>query len=140
MIRHLARGTALYGGSNEQIAAIDNWVDLASVEIEACVNTWINPILGLVKTEEGQVKKAQHETKTIIGFIDTTLKSSEFLAGGELTIADLAVFAAFALPMKIVLDTKTLSSFKAFTAWFDKIKAMEQVVGVYGKIHNCRVA
>jgi len=44
--RFLARDTVLYQGSPEDLAGIDNWIDLSLTELEPAICSWIYPILG----------------------------------------------------------------------------------------------
>lgn len=138
--RFLARDTALYQGSPAELARIDNLLDLTITELEPAINRWINPILGFADYVPAVVNKAIQDAKTVLGQLDKALANSEFLTGAALTIADLAVFSALAMPYRMVLDNKFMNNYKNVGKWFDALKAREEVVAVWGKIFACKAA
>jgi len=138
--RFLAANTALYQGSPADLARIDNLLDLSLGELEPAINNWINPILGFADYVPAVGNRAIADVKSILSQLEKTLGSSEFLTGSALTIADIAVFSALAMPYRMVFDSKFFSSFKNVARWFDGIKAREEVLAVFGKIFPCKVA
>jgi glutathione S-transferase len=113
-------------------------LDLSTPELEPAVNSWIGPILGKNDYDAKTVNMAIAQVKAVLGVLDKTLGSAEFLCGANLTIADLSIFNALALPYRMVFDAKFINSYKNLKRWFDGLKARQEILGVWGKIHECK--
>ena len=136
--RFLARDTTAYQGSPIDLCNIDNMIDLSSAELEPAVNSWIAPILGKADYDSKTVNMAIQETKAILAYLDKALEAGEFLCGASLTLADFVVFNALVFPYRMVFDAKFMNSYKNLKRWFEALKTREEIVGVWGKIFECR--
>jgi elongation factor 1-gamma len=137
--RFLARDSPVYSGSPEELAGVDNWMDLCLTELEPAVSSWVYTILGHQPVDKAVVAKASADTRALIQLMDNGLNKKDFLCGNQLTLADLTVFSALVLPYQLVFDDKFLKSFANFNRWFNSLVTREEVQDVWGKIHACRV-
>ena len=136
--RFLARDSKYYQGTPEDLAGIDNWMDMSLTELEPAICSWIYPILGLQEHDKQVTTNALQESRSILTHVDKALAKSEFLCGSSLTLADITIFSALVLPYRMVFDAKFMNGFKNIKRWFDSLKGLEQAHDVWGHIFACR--
>ena len=74
------------------------------------------------------------EVKDTMQKLNKALEGKEFLVGGHLSIADLAVFVAVFMPMEFALDAGFRKAMPHFSAWYERITKVPEVIKVCGHI------
>lgn len=110
--------SSLYLGNSEVLAEIDAWLEFIQTSLEPALMNWTYPFLGVTESDQKVVDKASGDVKKQLKELDKGLKKSNFLCGGELTIADISLACALVLPLRTVLDEKFLKGLKVLMKWF----------------------
>lgn len=74
------------------------------------------------------------EVKDFLKMLNDALKDKDFLVGGHLTIADLAVWTSLFLPFTLALDAGFRKAMPHVSAWFERISKLPEVVKIAGAI------
>lgn len=63
-----------------------------------------------------------------------------WLAGENLTVADVNLFVAFILPMQLILDAEFRNTVPHFANWFTKMSSLPAIIGRLGHVKQCASA
>ena len=130
--------SSLYLGNSEVLAEIDAWLEFIQTSLEPALMNWTYPFLGVTEPDQKVVDKASGDVKKQLKELDKGFKKSNFLCGGELTIADISLACALVLPLRTVLDEKFLKGLKVLMKWFERVSSMPQFINVWGPIKFCK--
>merc|ERR1719162_452869 len=95
--RYIARcraDTALYGKCFDDEGQIDTWLEFCTHELEVPLMTWVYPVMGLMEDIPKATSDAQVDVKKALTTLEGQLKSSTYLVGDFLSLADIAVVCA----------------------------------------------
>eukprot|EP00298_Acanthocystis_sp_HF-20_P026589 c4384_g1_i1.p1 GENE.c4384_g1_i1~~c4384_g1_i1.p1 ORF type:complete len:219 (-),score=93.35 c4384_g1_i1:11-667(-) len=122
ILRYIARlrpSTELLGSSLHNQALVDQWIDFSGSEIDNIVQAWIYPVL---------YEKFPYNAETTatsrgifshsLEILDDYLKSHTFLAGENITLADISVAGSLLLPVQTVVDSEFREPFPNVWRWF----------------------
>jgi elongation factor 1-gamma len=129
-----AANSALYTGDAAHLATIDNWLELTAVALEQPLAEWLEPIFGKRPTDLDKVKKAQADVKKFLMTLEARLKTSQYILGDSLTLADVAVAAALVNPFRAVFDEKYRKPLANVTRWFTAFTNLPEVKEVLGVV------
>lgn len=126
-IAHEAGRTDLTGANPWEAAQIDQFCCMAQAQIFGHSYK-----IGLT-TFGWQIDAAGHanalkEIKDQCKILNTHLQGKEFLVGGHLTLADIAVWQSLYLAMTLALDGGFRKAMPNLAAWFEKVSKIPQVV------------
>ncbi|KAM3681659.1 hypothetical protein ACB094_12G014000 [Castanea mollissima] len=79
----------LYGSSLIEYAHIEQWIDFASMEIDANISRWLYPRWGLVVYLPPAEEAAIAALKRALDALNTHLASNTYLVGHSVTLADI---------------------------------------------------
>ncbi|KAM4075801.1 hypothetical protein ACJW30_12G016300 [Castanea mollissima] len=79
----------LYGSSLIEYAHIEQWIDFASMEIDANISRWLYPRWGLVVYLPPAEEAAIGALKRALDALNTHLASNTYLVGHSVTLADI---------------------------------------------------
>ncbi|XP_047310948.1 elongation factor 1-gamma-like [Impatiens glandulifera] len=88
-VTRLKPNNPLYGSSSIEYGQIDQWVDFATLEIDAHLGTWFRPRMGYGAYLPPAEEAAITALKRALGALNTHLTSNTFLVGHSVTFADI---------------------------------------------------
>lgn len=141
--RYVARcraDTCLYGKCFDDEGAIDTWLEFCTHEVEVPLMTWVYPRLGLMEEDAQVTATAQKDVKQALETLETTLKSSEYLIGDFLTVADIALVCALKEGFVRVFEPAFRKPFPKTCAWFERCCKLPQFQTVLGEAKLCEKA
>lgn len=124
--RYLARisDSRLYGGDDCQKAAIDRWIDFGTLHIGKNLTTFffqevVSPNFFGGETDQQAIAEANEFLSQQLPIADKQLGETRFLAGDELTIADLIVFSFVQIHEVTSAD---ISAYPNLVRWYSEIR------------------
>ncbi|MGI9554093.1 MAG: glutathione S-transferase family protein [Thermodesulfobacteriota bacterium] len=127
------QGSSIYPQDLHQRAIVDQWIDFCDIHVQAALNRvifnrLIAPQVG-AEVDQNSLNFGLEMLDKYFPILDAQLGQSEYLAGSELTLADINLVA--------ILDPAEVSSvdFSAhqnLQGWFQKMKQQD----FYTKCHN----
>ena len=127
----------LLGGSFQQQAEIDQWLDFCLNEIEVSSTMLYYPALGFQKVNGETAKQAEKFFLAAMKCLDDHLLTRTFMVGSSITLADIALAAALFYPMKFVLDKSLRKPFGNVVRWFQFISGQDEFRSVAGDCALC---
>jgi len=141
--RYVARcraDTALYGKCFDDESQIDTWMEFCTQELEVPLMTWVYPVLGLMEDIPKATSDAQADVKKALTALENQLKSTEYLIGEFLSLADITLVCALREGFSQVFDPAFRKPYPKVCAWFERCCSMPQFQAVLGKVALCTVA
>jgi len=140
ILRHVGRsGPAanLMGSTHFEQAQVDQWIDFSASELEPPRNTWIYPIIGIMKADKRSAGKAKHHVEECLKVLDNHLLLRTYLVGERVTLADIAVGAALIALYEKVFEESLRSKYCNVTRWFTTLINQPQWKKVLGDVKLC---
>jgi len=128
-VSRMRRDIGLYGHTLLESGAIDSWVEFCTHELEVPLMAWTQQAIipaAVVERAKGDVAKA-------LTVLDNHLLHFTFVAGDQMTLADISVAVILAHGVK-TLTPAFMSSFGNLKRWFSLCTSQPQFVKVLGKI------
>ncbi|KAE9446812.1 hypothetical protein C3L33_21275, partial [Rhododendron williamsianum] len=94
-VSHLKSDSPLCGSSLIETALIDQWIDFASLEIDANLGNWFRPRMGRAVYLPPAEEAAISALKRALGALNTHLASNTYLVGHSVTLADIIMTMNF---------------------------------------------
>ncbi|PIA24800.1 hypothetical protein AQUCO_26700002v1 [Aquilegia coerulea] len=117
-VARLKEGNGLFGFSSIDHGQVEQWIDFASLEIDANILQWLIPRVGfsvyLALIEEASIT----ELKRALGALDTYLASNAFLVGNAVTLADIIMTCNLALGFSRIMTKDFTSEFPHVEHYF----------------------
>ncbi|XWS67457.1 hypothetical protein CRYUN_Cryun04dG0008100 [Craigia yunnanensis] len=88
-VTRLKADNPLYGSSQYECALIDQWIDFASLEIDANMISWFRPRMGRTMYLPPAEEAAIAALKRALGALSTHLACNTYLVGHSVTLADI---------------------------------------------------
>ncbi|KAG0602028.1 hypothetical protein M758_11G156000 [Ceratodon purpureus] len=107
--------SGLFGSSNYEKALVDQWIDIATLEIDGNVSRWVYPRLGMGVFNEEVEGVAISNLKRALTALNTYLASHTYLVGESVTLADIIMICNLVNPFHVALT-------KEFTAEFPHVE------------------
>ncbi|CAI9287192.1 unnamed protein product [Lactuca saligna] len=116
--RYVARlkpGNSLFGSSPIEYGQIEQWIDFATLELDASMRGWAIPRFGYATYIKPVEESYIAATKRGLGALNTYLASHTFLVGEGVTLADIILTCNLVMGFKFLLT-------KSFTAEFPHVE------------------
>ena len=139
--KFLASGHATLLGSNlVERAQVDQWCAwLQSGTIFKVVPTCYAVFGKMPAESDAAAKKMVDETKAVVRSIDANLKG-DWLVGGSVTLADLAVASVLSIAFQTILDGGFKKAAPKACEWFARVAAVPEFVAINGRVRQCQKA
>ena len=137
--KYIARvnaGSKLLGKDEFENDQIDQWTDFVNSTIIKNLYGAVGPIFG----HPGQADawaEAIKNIKDAIRVLNNHMTGRAFFVGDTVTIADIAVVTALALPMQLILDAGFRKGHAAISTWWEKFSREANVVKRMGNVVAC---
>ncbi|DBB11178.1 hypothetical protein WJX82_002672 [Trebouxia sp. C0006] len=112
-------------------ALIDAWIDWALV-LDKVAESWAYPMLGLRSNEPAAVATAKSDFEKALQTLEIHLKSSTFLVGESLTLADLVVISHLLLLYITVFDASKQKQYPVTNRYVQTILGQPKSLQVFG--------
>merc|ERR1712195_212979 len=143
ILRYIVRAnfaSQLYGRNATEQAQVDQFIDFATVSLEAPLNAWTYPIHGLSKYNHQVVEQAMKDVPAKLQFLEAHLATRTFLVGECVTAADIACALALLDGAKEVFDVAFRAPFPNVFRWFSTCVNQPQFTAVIGETTLCVTA
>ncbi|XAR49337.1 hypothetical protein NMG60_11032506 [Bertholletia excelsa] len=114
-VTRLKFNNPLYGSSVIEYGRIEQWIDFASLEIDANITRWFYPRAGFVAYLPPVEEAAISALKRALGALNTHLASNTYLVGHGVTLADIIMICNLYLGFTQLMT-------KSFTAEFPHVE------------------
>lgn len=119
--RYVARlkdASVLYGSSPYETAQIEQWIDFASLEIDASILRWFIPRAGFAVYLPPAEEAAISALKRALGALNTHLASNTYLVGHSVTLADIIMTCNLVLGFNRIMTKSFTSEFPHVERYF----------------------
>ncbi|KAM7478776.1 hypothetical protein LguiA_026989 [Lonicera macranthoides] len=117
-VAKLKPGNSLFGSSPIEYGHIEQWIDFASMEIDANISAWLYPRMGyrvhLPPAEEAAISAL----KRALGALNTHLASNTFLVGHSVTLADIVMTCNLYVGYAMIMTKKFTAEFPHVERYF----------------------
>jgi len=141
--RYIARcraDTPLFGRGFNEEGQIDTWLEFCTHELEVPLMIWVYPVLGLMEETPSATAEAQADVKRALTCLEQQLKTSCFLIGDVVTLADIVIICSLREGMALVFDDAFRKPFPKVCEWFRKCVEMPNFKAVVGDVALCKQA
>jgi elongation factor 1-gamma len=142
--RYVARcraDTSLYGKCFDDEGQIDTWMEFCTYELEIPLAVWLYPVLGLMEAPEAsKTENAKNDVKKALQALEEKLKTSPFLIGDFISLADIVVACALKEGFVKLFDPAFRKPYAKVCAWFEGCCKMPQFSAVIGAMTLCTEA
>jgi len=139
IVRYLARLSKgnLYGNNEFESGLIEQFICMASIDIELPGSVWVYPILGKIPNNANATQKAKGDIRKCLDILNKHLLSKTFLVGERITIADIVVACSLAYLYMKVLDSGFRKPYPHVTRWFMTVVNQHEAKSVIGDVKLC---
>ncbi|CAN6451128.1 unnamed protein product [Victoria cruziana] len=119
--RYVARlnvGAGLYGSSLIDQGHVDQWIDFASLEVDANLMLWLRPRMGYAVYLPPAEEAAVAALKRALGALNTYLASHTYLVGHSVTLADIVMTCNLYLGFTRLMTKSFTSEFPHVERYF----------------------
>ncbi|KAK9796239.1 hypothetical protein WJX73_009454 [Symbiochloris irregularis] len=131
--------TGLKGTTDYEQALIDQWVDFATLELDAPFSSWLYPIVmpNVVPYNKQREEAAQAAIKKAFTALEAHLKSHTFLVGQRVTLADIVACCSIFNGITKLTDDTFLKPFPGLKRWFLTLAHQPEFAAVMGPVQLC---
>lgn len=139
ILRYLARKAGkLYGNSPAETAAIDQWLEFLNTQLSPINPRVLYLILGFAPaTSKDQYEAGKKDLLEVLKIVEAQLSKTHYLAGNDVSIADIALVGGIRLYLRLVLDEKNRASIPHVVQWYERLFTHAEVAGFFGKPWLC---
>jgi len=133
--RYIARmrpNENMYGNNFYEAGLVDQWIEFAKNELDLPIGMWIYPILGFIPSNVTNTEKAKDDLRNALKVLDAYLLSHTYLAGENITAADVVVSCSLLNAFKLVFDKEFMAAFPSIQRWFTTCIGQPEFTDVLG--------
>jgi len=131
-IAHYLATPQLQGETKEKQAEVLQWISFSEEFLVPSVVALTLRSLGC--PVENQEKAANEEVRKALGVFNTVLGERKYIAGDQLSLADIIVFCDFFFGFTQVFDESVRKQNQHVTKWFENLAADAKVKSVVGQV------
>jgi len=133
--------TSLYGNNFDEEGQIDTWMEFSTYELEIPLAVWLYPVLGLMEQPPAAAcENAKKDVAKALKVLEDHLKSSPFLIGDSVSLADIVVVCVLKEAFIRLFDPAFRKPYAKVCAWFENCCSMPQFSSVFGSVKLCQQA
>lgn len=138
ILRYLARKAGkLYGNTLAETATIDQWLEFNNTQLGPGNFRTNYAILGFMPVSKEHYEAGKKDYLEVLKVVEAQLKKTHYLAGSEITIADIALFPNIRCALRLFLDEKARSGIPHVVQWYERLFTHKEVAEEYGKPWLC---
>jgi len=93
--------------------------------------------LGYMTVTKEQYEAGKKDFLDVLKIVDAQLKKTKFLAGNEISIADIALIGGVRLVLRLIFDEKARSTITNVVQWYERLFEFKEVADFFGKPWLC---
>jgi len=130
-VSRMRRDVGLYGQTLLESGAIDSWMEFCTHELEVPLLAWTQQ----ASIPAAVVEKAKGDVQKALTVLDNHLLRFTFVAGDQVTLADISFCAILAHGVRL-LTPAFMSSFGNLRRWFTTCMAQPEFSKILGKVEG----
>ena len=140
--RYIARSSGkLYGADSFEQAQVDQWLDFFQEDLSPLLPLFAYQPIGLLKAEVLHCKQTMSDSlnmfKTKLEALNKAIEKKDYFVGGQLSLADLAIFAGLYWPFSFATSDKDRKPYPHLLKWYTKMGAEQWFVARHGRLRLC---
>eukprot|EP00250_Pteridium_aquilinum_P007323 c17066_g1_i1 orf=219-1505(+) len=139
-IAKLDQEGTLLGSSSYEAALVEQWIDVATTEVDANISAWVYPLLGFRPYSEGVSEHAQTALKGALRVLNNHLASNTYLVGHSVTLADIILACNLITGFRAVFTKEYLAEFPHVERHFWTIANQPNVKKHFGDVSPVETA
>jgi elongation factor 1-gamma len=128
------------GASPVERALVDQWISFSNTSLAPVVAKVNTGIFGLGPISQNDWNDAAKDLKAFTKILNTGLEGKSFLAGNEVSVADVIVLTTLMPALQTVLDAGFRKAMKNVDDWAKSCFALEAFVKTLGNVQMCAKA
>jgi len=126
-----------YGNTPAETAYIDQWLEFLNTQFYPSNARTLYWTLGYVTITKEQYEAGKKDFLDVLKIVDAQLKKTKFLAGNEITIADIALIGEVKMLLRLVFDEKARSHIPHVVQWYERLFEFKEIAEYFGKPWLC---
>ncbi|KAL8110804.1 hypothetical protein AgCh_026514 [Apium graveolens] len=127
---------SLFGSSPIDYGHVEQWIDFASLEIDANIAKWLYPRYGFALYLPPAEEAAIAALKRALGALNTHLASTTYLVGHSVTLADIVLTCNLAMGFGRILTKSFTSEFPHVERYFWTLVNQPNFSKIIGKLEQ----
>ena len=143
ILRYIARhkdDSKLYGSNTYERALVDQYLDWTALNLEPALIPVIFTYAGHIPYNKATLNTQLEGAKKLLRVVDDRVKQSKYLAGDQLTIADIQLATSLSFIYRFIFDEKSRKPFHNLTKWYESVTNEENFKKVVGRSILCKTA
>lgn len=138
IMRYLARKVGkFYGNTPAETATIDQWLEFYNTQLSANHPRVLYGTLGYMPVTKEVYEAGKKDYIAVLKIVDAVLQKTPYLAGNELTIADLTLFPSIRMALRLFLDEKIRHGIPHVVQWHERLFSHKEIADFFGKPWLC---
>jgi len=131
-IARLRRDLGLYGHNLLESGVIDSWLSFCTQDLEVPLGAWLQQ----AHLPPAVLERAKGDVKKALTVFDSHLLHYTFVAGYQMSLADISLCCVLHHAMSEVTTPDLLDSFSNLKRWFNLCLAQPEICQVLGKVKS----
>ncbi|KAL8116327.1 elongation factor 1-gamma-like isoform X1 [Apium graveolens] len=133
-VASLKPDSSLFGSSQIEHGLVEQWIDCASLEIDANLLVWLRPRMGFAAHLRPVEEAAITALKRALGALNTHLASNTFLVGNAVTLADIVMTCNLYLGFTRLMTKNFTAEFPHVERYFWTMVNQPNVAKIVGEV------
>lgn len=133
-VASLKPDSSLFGSSQIEHGRVEQWIDFASLEIDANLLVWLRPRMGFAAHLRPVEEAAIAALKRAFGALNTHLASNTFLVGNAVTLADIVMTCTLYLGFTRLMTKNFTAEFPHVERYFWTMVNQPNVTKIVGVV------
>jgi len=122
ILRYLARKAGkFYGKTPAETATIDQWLEFYNTQLAANHPRVLYGTLGFFTVTKEMYEAGKKDYLETLKIVEAQLSKTTYIAGNELTIADITLLPSIRLCLRLWIDEKIRAGFPKVVAWHERL-------------------
>lgn len=137
--RYLAKisNNDIYGSNHLEFAHIEQWIDFSSNEIDAPLNSWVLPLVGLMPYDKKKEQAAITAIKDSLCILNDYLENCTYLVGNSISLADIITTCNLYNGFTKVFDKEFRNNIKNVERYFTTLINQPEFKKIMGNVTIC---
>lgn len=139
ILRFLARKAGkFYGNTPAETAAIDQWLEFYNTQLSANHPRVFYGTLGYYPVTKEAYEAGKKDYLEVLKVVEAQLNKTSYLAGNEISIADISLLPSIRLALRLWIDEKHRASIPKVVQWNERLHKDHKEIGeFFGKPWLC---
>jgi len=138
--KYMADGHAINGANHEERARVDQWIWWCITTAFGDQRKAIGAVYGQLEVLQAEYNESMNKIKANAKTLNGVLNGKQWLVGDNVTLADIMVACTFVSAQQTILDGGFRKAMPHYSAWFERVMALPEVIAVMGNVKSCAKA